>query len=52
MARELCESDSPEAAMFKKYSVALRLWARRFNTAEIAKRRAGTHRVPVDLALA
>lgn len=28
--------DDIEQELFKKYSVALRLWARRFNTAEIA----------------
>lgn len=32
----LTRSDDLERALFKKYAIALRLWARRFNTAEIA----------------
>jgi hypothetical protein len=30
------DADDLELALFKKYSIALRLWARKFNTAEIA----------------
>jgi hypothetical protein len=32
----LTRSDVVDEALFKNYSIALRLWARRFNTAEIA----------------
>lgn len=28
--------DDEESEMFRNYSIALRMWARRFNTAEIA----------------
>jgi len=33
---DLTRSDDPEHELFRKYSIALRLWARKFNTAEIA----------------
>lgn len=33
---DLTRSDGVDEALFRKYSIALRLWARRFNTAEIA----------------
>jgi hypothetical protein len=33
---DLTRSDAEEQALFRKYGIALRLWARRFNTAEIA----------------
>jgi hypothetical protein len=33
---DLKKIDDVERELFRKYSIALRLWARRFNTAEIA----------------
>ena len=33
---ELARGDDIERDLFRKYGIALRLWARRFNTAEIA----------------
>lgn len=33
---DLKKADDIERELFRKYSIALRLWARRFNTAEIA----------------
>jgi len=33
---DLTRSDDIERELFRKYSIALRLWARKFNTAEIA----------------
>ena len=33
---DLTRSDDIDRDMFRKYGIALRLWARKFNTAEIA----------------
>lgn len=33
---DLARSDDFERDLFRKYSIALKMWARRFNTAEIA----------------
>lgn len=34
---DLTRSDDIERDLFRKYSIALKMWARKFNTAEIAK---------------
>lgn len=51
---DLTRSDDIERDLFRKYAIALRLWARKFNTAEIAtpSERAGAYRSTMDLALA
>lgn len=36
MTSDLTVSDDPERDLFRKYSIALKMWARKFNTAEIA----------------
>lgn len=36
MTSDLTRSDDIERDLFHKYSIALKMWARRFNTAEIA----------------
>lgn len=36
MARDLFLGDEADADMFRNYSITLKMWARRFNTAEIA----------------
>lgn len=33
---DLTRSDDIDRELFRKYSIALKMWARRFNTAEIA----------------
>lgn len=33
---DLTRSDDIERELFRKYSIALKMWSRRFNTAEIA----------------
>ena len=33
---DLTRSDDPERELFRKYSIALKMWVRRYDTAEIA----------------
>lgn len=51
---DLTRSDDIERDLFRKYSIALKMWARRFNTAEIAAHLGEPEqgRAAVDLALA
>lgn len=32
--RDVLQGDEPDAAMFRNYSIALKMWARKFNTYE------------------
>jgi hypothetical protein len=36
MKRRTATGDAADMALFRKYEIALRMWARRFNSAEIA----------------
>lgn len=51
--RAISAEDIREHEMFRKYSIALKMWSRRFNTAEIAAHLKGrAHRAAMDMGRA